>query len=103
MAKYTPGPWTIEDPMGPETPWIVEAGKPTHEWRCIAILETERFGLIEARANHRLLVAAPTMAEALLKVVRAGSRDQQLVALAAAKSALEDAGVIASTRVDTTP
>ena len=93
-AKHTPGPWTIEDPMGPETPWIVEAGKPTYEWRCIAILETDGFTKAEARANHRLLVAAPTMKDALLRVVRAGSKDEQLVALAAAKAALEEAGII---------
>lgn len=97
MTKYTPGPWCIEDPMGPETPWIVEAGKPTHQWRCIAILETDEFTPAEARANHRLLVSAPMMAEALLKVVRAGSRDQQLVAHAAAIAALEEAGLIART------
>lgn len=102
-VKYTPGPWAIEDPMGPETPWIVEANKPTHEWRCIAILETDDFSPAEARANHKLLVAAPTMAEALLKVARAGTRDEQLVALAAAKHALEEAGIIPDNRPHPTP
>lgn len=71
MTKHTPGPWTIETPMGEETPWIVEAGKQSYEWRCIAIVpvkpEDEDDLLVpEARANLRLISAAPDLLAAIL-------------------------------------
>lgn len=73
VAKHTPGPWEIEDPLGPETIWIVEAGKETHEWRAIAMLpasmpdDAEEHPLLmpERDANARLIAAAPDMLEAL--------------------------------------
>lgn len=35
----TAGPWAVEDPMGADIGlWIVEAGKQTYEWRCIALV-----------------------------------------------------------------
>ena len=34
-TKFTPGPWSVEQPMDFELA-IVEAGKPAHEWRFIA-------------------------------------------------------------------
>lgn len=100
MAKHTPGPWTIEDPMGEAIPWIVEAGKETYEWRCLAMVpcDEHKMPLAEAKANLKVIKAAPTMVEALLKVARASSRDEQLLALAAAKAALEEAGVIEKSR-----
>lgn len=62
-TKHTPGPWTVEDPLGPETLWIVEAGKATHEWRCIAMVcRDPPIGAGEQQANARLIAAAPETA-----------------------------------------
>ncbi|CAL8974569.1 hypothetical protein RHODGE_RHODGE_03289 [Rhodoplanes serenus] len=71
-AKHTPGPWTVEDPLGPEALWIVEAGKKPHEWRCIAMVCRDDLddhddldlpiGAGEQRANARLIAAAPETA-----------------------------------------
>lgn len=70
--KHTPGPWTIETPMGDENPWIVEAGKQAYEFRCIAIIPCERDGdeipIPEARANAALMVAAPDLLAAAMKL-----------------------------------
>lgn len=71
-TKHTPGPWSVEDPMGPELLQIVaNANAPVYEWRWIAQVGTEepedRFDVPpdEARANARLIAAAPEMYEAL--------------------------------------
>lgn len=63
--KFTPGPWTIEEPMGADNPWIVEAGKAVHEWRCLAIVpcdaDDDEVPRLEAEANARLIAAAPDL------------------------------------------
>lgn len=69
-AKHTPGPWTIETPMGDDDPWIVEAGKQSYEWHCIAIVpcgqeDEDDLPVVEARANARLIASAPTLSAAL--------------------------------------
>ncbi|MEQ8395019.1 hypothetical protein [Thalassobaculum sp.] len=72
-SKHTQGPWVIEDPMGPESLWIVEAGKQTYEWRCIAMVCRDddievsgpKISAREQNANARLIASAPAMAEAL--------------------------------------
>ncbi|CAL8981576.1 hypothetical protein RHODGE_RHODGE_02863 [Rhodoplanes serenus] len=71
-TTHTPGPWTVEDPLGPESLWIVEAGKEPHEWRCIAMVcrddldDHDDFdvpiGAGEQQANARLIAAAPETA-----------------------------------------
>lgn len=70
MTKHTPGPYIIENPMGEEYGlWIVEAGKQTYEWRCLASVhqETEYFDKSlhisprEQAANARLFAAAPDL------------------------------------------
>lgn len=74
MAKHTQGPWTVETPMGDETPWIVEAGKASYEWRTIAIVpmpedgEADEIPAPEARANLRLMIAAPDLLKALQEI-----------------------------------
>lgn len=71
-ARHTPGPWTIEQPLHFALS-IVEAGKPTSEWRFIADIplpDTDGGGdeipLTEAQANARLVAAAPDLLVALL-------------------------------------
>jgi hypothetical protein len=67
--KHTPGPWTIETPMGDDLPWLVQADKPTYEWRCIAQLSLEEdvddIPRDEALWNLHLMSAAPEMYKAL--------------------------------------
>lgn len=78
--KWTPGRWTIEDPMGPENLWIVEAGKQTYEWRCIAMVPHDdneeddggpRISAEMQRANAALLVNAKRLYDALADVLSA--------------------------------
>jgi hypothetical protein len=69
---HTPGPWTVEDPMGPDTLWIVEAGKRAYEWRCIAAVSIDdgtgeelppqpRIGTAMRNANACLIATAPEL------------------------------------------
>ena len=87
MAKmtHTPGPWTIEDPLGPETLWIVEAGKEPHEWRCIAMVcrGDQEIAEAEQQANAHLIAAA---ADTAAECERLRTVNAELVAVA--KSAL---------------
>jgi hypothetical protein len=71
-AKHTSGPWTVEDPMGPDTISIVSGGdRPVYEWRHVAYLSTNPHELEddipthEAEANARLISAAPELLAAL--------------------------------------
>lgn len=70
-VSHTPGPWSIETPMGDEVPWIVEADKPTHEWHCIAMVpcngdeDEDALPLAEAEANLRLIASAPELYRAV--------------------------------------
>lgn len=77
VGGHTPGPWSVEDPLGPEALWIVEAGKQTYEWRCIAMVcqddptnDEDRDPVApiteaEQIANARLIAAAPDLLAAL--------------------------------------
>lgn len=57
-------PWAIETPLGNETPWLVEAGTPSSEWRCIAQVCADgvhgdgEIALKEGTANAEFLVHA---------------------------------------------
>lgn len=70
--KHTPGPWAVEDPMGPDILSIIANGdSPVYEWRHIAQLTLEapedRFDptIVEQEANARLLASAPDLLVAL--------------------------------------
>lgn len=71
--KHTPGPFTIETPMGDDDPWIVEAGKQSHEWHCLAIIpagdEEDELPRPVALANARLFAAAPDMLALLRELI----------------------------------
>lgn len=75
-ARHTPGPWTIEYPMGDDLHVIVQANKPTHEWSFIATITADaedgrdRIPKTEAEANAKLIKGAPRMLAALEKVAR---------------------------------
>ena len=70
-AQHTPGPWSVEDPMGPEILSVIANGdQPVYEWRHIAQLSMEPEdksdpSIVEQRANARLIAAAPDLYEAL--------------------------------------
>lgn len=82
-TAHTPGPWTVEDPLGPEALWIVEAGKQTYEWRCTAMVcqddptnDEDRDPVApiteaEQIANARLIAAAPDLVKALEAILTA--------------------------------
>lgn len=100
-TAHTPGPWVVTTCMDY---WVEPASGLKDGEAGIALcgdIHWPGFDTKQAEwgANARLIAAAPTMAAALLKVARAGTRDEQLVALAAAKTALEEAGVIEPTRI----
>lgn len=75
--KHTPGPWAVEDPIGGELS-IVEASKPTHEWKFIAAIylrqgnDPDEFPHAVSKANARLIAAAPDLLAALHKIVSDG-------------------------------
>lgn len=76
-SKHTPGPWSVEDPMGADVGlWIVQSDLEPRQWSSIAIVtddedgqardEGGRFiGRAEQEANARLIAAAPDMLAAL--------------------------------------
>ncbi len=92
MTKHTPGPWTFETPMGDELPWIVQAGKPAHQWKMIAqiVLEDDVDDVPreEAMWNMHLMVAAPDMLAALNAALPllGGTQEEALVRTAIAKA-----------------
>ena len=64
-ASHTPGPWSVETPMEHELS-IVEASKPTYEWKFIACVpyggrNDGDFSRPVADANARLISAAPDL------------------------------------------
>lgn len=67
LVSHTPGPWSVEKPLEFELS-IVEADKPTHEWKFIAnvpIAPEFEFPQATAEANARLIAAAPDLLAAL--------------------------------------
>lgn len=68
-GKHTPGPWTVEDPMGPEILSIVARGeRAVYEWLHVAQMaaepdEADDIPRIEAEANALLIAAAPDLLE----------------------------------------
>ena len=74
-AKFTPGPWHFEDPLGPEILSIVAGGPEAYDWKHVAQIsttdQTDEFDdeiVIppeEAMANARLIAAAPDLFAAL--------------------------------------
>jgi hypothetical protein len=69
-ASHTPGPWTLEDPLGPELLSIVVGDEP-HQWQFIAQVsaagnrEEGDVPKAQAKANAHLIAAAPEMLAAL--------------------------------------
>lgn len=65
--QHTPGPWTIEYPMGDDQHVIVQANKPTYEWSFIATVTSDeqdgksRIPPAQSLANARLIAAAPDL------------------------------------------
>ena len=86
LERATPGPWCIEDPMAPESVWIVQAGKETYEWWPIAVCnlpdeEGHLFTGSEVHANARLIaLLSPENVKALIgEVERLQSKHEGLV------------------------
>ena len=71
-AKATAGPGDVEYPIDDENPWIVEAGKPTHDWRCLAMVTKadDDINVTEGSANADLLIALRNNAKALCAAAR---------------------------------
>jgi len=63
-AEHTPGPFAIEAPIDGSL-MIVEAGKPVHEWRPVAVLPlADERGAIpnsQVLANAHLFAEAPAL------------------------------------------
>lgn len=92
VAQYTPGPWHIALPGGPQGPFyglVNSAGN---------VVATQIVG----EANARFITGAPAMADALLwirenlhpKALGRGATDAELYAITHATFALRAAGVI---------
>lgn len=72
-AKPTPGPWAVEDPMGPDILSIVaNPDGPVYDWLHIAQIGTDnelddpdQRSVEEHKANARLIAAAPDLLDAL--------------------------------------
>lgn len=76
MSKpaFTPGPWSIETPLGGDAYSIVQSGLQAYEWQFIAHIPVGtpaegKMPRYEARANSRLIAAVPDMVEALQSAV----------------------------------
>jgi hypothetical protein len=77
VTAFTPGPWTVEYPMGDEEHIIVPAGKETYDWVFIAsVTPTDdddpgrpRISKAQALANATLIAAAPDLLSALNDLV----------------------------------
>lgn len=75
-AKHTPGPWTVENPMGQHL-WIVQANLAPYDWTPIATLteddsedamdrgSSRPISPVERDANAKLIAAAPALLAAL--------------------------------------
>jgi hypothetical protein len=83
-TKHTPGPWTVEDPMGAEIGLsIVQADLDSRDWEFIAMvcqsdpseehMGRDRFISPEEQgANARVIAAAPEMLNALKAIQKIG-------------------------------
>jgi hypothetical protein len=86
MAKHTPGPWVVENPMEFELS-VVEAGKEAYEWRFIACCpfpdpddrDRDDIPRSQVKANARLIAASPKLLDALASapVIRLGESFNQ--------------------------
>lgn len=71
MMKHTPGPWSVEDPMGPEIICIVaDAHREVYNWKHVAQIgvdddDDKDIPAVEAKANARLIAAAPCLYAAI--------------------------------------
>jgi hypothetical protein len=75
MSKHTAGPWTVETPMDEELS-IVQAGLEAYEWQFIATCPIGTpadgsFSRQQAKANARLIAAAPCLLTALVEAQKA--------------------------------
>ena len=99
MAQHTPGPWVLEDPLGPELLSIVVGDQP-YDWLHVAqvsVTGNHNEGDLpkaQAKANARLIAAAPDLLEALREATdiiadqcksRTGTVDRFLSAIAKAE------------------
>lgn len=104
MSKpaFTPGPWSIETPLGDAAYSIVQSGLQPYEWQFIAHVPvgTPAEGMMpryEARANARAIAAVPDMVEALCALADvargyiAHMDEEDIVALEDARAALAKA------------
>lgn len=77
MNAHTPGPWSVEDPMGPEIISIVADGhREVYNWKHIAQIGIDSgedrandgtdISPVEAAANAHLIAAAPDLYAAIL-------------------------------------
>lgn len=98
--KATPGPWELECPIDDDNPWIVEAGKPTYEWRCLAMVTKSGDGInaTEGSANGDLVIGLRNNATELLAAARRALELEEHIKTARAqgrREGLEEAAGIA--------
>lgn len=64
MARHTPAPWRVEDPLGPDILSIVAGGPEVYNWTHIAQISVSDEGDAprgQAEANARVMAAAPEL------------------------------------------
>lgn len=86
--SHTKGPWSIENPCDGFS--IVEANKPTHEWRFIAHIPADKengIPLQEVEANAQLIASAPEIFSALANCYGIARRQAARLALETAPDA----------------
>jgi len=95
MSKHTPTPWEIQDPMCDDL-WLVETGKETYEWRCIASVqatpadEGSPLSRAEMWANAAFIVKAVNSHDALVKALERIARGPFTGASTIARDVLRD-------------